>query len=349
MATNAGLSIGTTINASPGGAVTHQVPAVPVAFVDHQVYLSVYEFVVPGSSPPVQVTGNGTTDDSGAIQAALNACNATGRTLYFPAGNYLVNAGTTILNPGVPVVFGPGANVSGTQANALLNQGAQPYYVRAVMTTVATSTTYTGSGTNTITFGSNAAIGTQDGITTLAVGDCVLLQGGTLGSCAITAADIGPWIISNKGSASAKVVLTRPSWWQTGAVIPLGAQIKVGIEGSLFGGGYWTSWVAAGKLVGTDDPVMYPDMVSTQVTLASSANVLATIPFRSATLTTINCTLAAVGGTTTSTVGYGPIAALTAGYIGTCTVTIVAQASGMTKNGTSDTSIVSVLVCNRSG
>ena len=345
MGTNAGLAIGAIVGASPGGAVTHQLPSVPVAFADHQVYLSVYEFVVQGSNPPVQVTGNGTTDDSAAINAAIAAVYGSGRTLYFPAGTYLCTA-NAIVNPGVPLVFGPGANVTGTNANALLSGGSVPFTARAVMTTVATSTTYTGSGTGVLTFGSNAAIGTQDGVSTLAVGDVVILQGGTLGSCAITAKDVGPYVITQLGSGSLPVILTRPSWWANGSTIPRGAQIKVGIEGTLFGGTTWSSWVAASQLVGTNDPVLYPDKVATVVALASSQTILSTVPLRTAT-TPIVCSLSAVGGTTTSTVGYGPIAAPTAGYLGTASVTIVAQAAGMTKNGSSDTSNVSVLIVNR--
>jgi len=346
MGTNAGLSIGTTIGATPGGGVAHQIPAVPVAFTDHACILSVYEFVVPGSSPPVQVTGNGVTDDSSAINAAFAALVGSGKSLYFPAGTYLVTA-NAIVNPGVNVIVGAGAVFTGTYAQAVMQAGAQPFYARAVMTTVATSTTYTGSGTGQLTFGSNAAIGTQDGVSTLAVGDCVILQGGTLGGCSITAADVGPWIIANKGSSSSKVVLVRPTWWQTGAVLPTLSQIQVGPEGTLFGGTKWSTWAAAGKVIGTDDPALYPDKVATQVTLVSSALAVATIPVRSATASTITCDLQATGGTTTSTVSYGMIAAATAGYIGTATFTVNARASGMTKNGTSDTSTISVVVVNR--
>lgn len=346
----------------------------PFTIIDYPSYVSVVEWgntYVPGTSNPqlsypplgtgvAQPYGTTTTDDSLAINAALLMLGQAGRgqALYFPAGIYLVSTNAIVNTYNVPIQLAPGAIFTGTYAATLQNQG-QPFWVRAVMTTVATSTTYTGTGTNTITFGSNAAIGTQDGISTLAVGDAVFLQGGTLGSCAITAADTGPWIISSLGSGTTKVVLKRPSWWLTGLTPKLMQQIDVGPEGSLFKGTRWTTWAAttigSPTVVGTTDPLFYPDRVQFLVTLAASAFAVVTVPFRTFAGTTTNplgdtailCSLQAVGGTTTSTVGYGPIAAGTSGYVGTSTVTIVAQASGMTKNGTADTSVVSVLVVNR--
>lgn len=123
MGTNAGLSIGAVVNNSPGGAVAHQLPSVPVAFTDHQVFLSVYEFVVPGSSPPTTVTGNGVTDDTAAIQAAINAVAGSGRALYFPAGTYYVNSAALTNALGVPMLFAPGAaSATGTYASSLTGQ-----------------------------------------------------------------------------------------------------------------------------------------------------------------------------------------------------------------------------------
>lgn len=335
------------------GAVTHT--GDPVTIIDYPAYISVMEWGGTQSSAfgvsPVTTfayPGSGITDDSALINAACLALKGSGITLMFPPGTYLVTANALNLQ-GITCQFLPGAIVTGTQAATLLGGQGQPFTARAVMTTVATSTTYTGTTTNTLTFGSNAAFGTQDGVSTLAVGDCVILQGGTLGSCAITACDTGPWIISSLGGASAKAVLVRPTWWAVGQLTTAYQSIKVGNEGTLFKNGTWTCRAAPGTAVSATgtDPKWYPDQVSTTVTLASSQNVLNTIPIFSATTSSIVCSLSAVGGTTTSTVGYGPIAAPTPGYIGTATVTIVAQASGMTKNGTADTSVVSVVVTNR--
>jgi hypothetical protein len=43
-------------------------------------------------------TGNGTTDDTAAVQAAVNAVGIAGGTVYFPAGNYLLSAITVSQN-----------------------------------------------------------------------------------------------------------------------------------------------------------------------------------------------------------------------------------------------------------
>jgi hypothetical protein len=43
-------------------------------------------------------TGNGVTDDTAAIQAAINAVGATGGGLYFPTGTYKITSGLTVAN-----------------------------------------------------------------------------------------------------------------------------------------------------------------------------------------------------------------------------------------------------------
>jgi len=326
----------TTVGAIPGSIVIHPTGAVPVAYINYPDSVSIMEF---------GATGNGTTDDSAAFITAFAALSGSGVALFVPAGTFYVNT-TAPLNPGVQLKLGAGASITGQYANNVQSAGALPMYVRAVMTTI--SGTYAGTGTSKLTASANAAFGTMDGVSTLAVGDTVLLQGGSLNSHSITAADTGPWVIQSLGGASAKWVLVRPSWWATGAVMPLMAQIKVGPEGTLFGGTTWTSWAVAGKVIGTDDPTFYPDTVVTQVTLASSTATLATVPIRSATASGFFFSLAAVGGTNTNTVGYGIIAAPTPGYVGTATLAVDAVASGQTKNGSSDTSIVSVMIKNRS-
>lgn len=66
----------------------------------------------------------------------------------------------------------------------------------------------------------------------------------------------------------------------------------------------------------------------------------------SATTTGIDCSSSVGGSPIAGTIGYGPVAAATPGYIGTSVVTIDALASGMAKNGTTDTSKVIVTVTN---
>ncbi len=129
------------------------------------------------------------------------------------------------------------------------------FKARAVMTSQASMNAYTGTGTGTLTAGANGAMGAQDGIT-LAVGDVVLVPAVVTGAT-ITAADIGPYVISSLGGASAKIVLTRPSWWEHGATIQTGQAITVG-EGTIWAGIDWKPLCAKGGVVDTTDPAMYP-------------------------------------------------------------------------------------------
>ena len=217
-------------------------------------------------------------------------------------------------------------------------------YCRNVCTTF-TASSYTGTGTGVLSF-ANHLLDVQDGVTNV-VGDGVFLPGGTLGSCAITAADVGPYVVTALGGASAKAVFTRPSWWQNGSIVPTSQSVKIGSEGTLFGNTDWTSSAAPGCVVGTTDPAMYPDRVTQEVTLGSSTKTITNVPILSATKSNVIATLAQVGGTTTNTVGYGTIVAPTPGYIGTASTVVDALNSGMAKNSTLDTSILTVTIVNR--
>lgn len=68
-------------------------------------------------------TGNGTTDDRAAIQAAINACASSGdRDVYLPSGTYLVTqAGTAFFNLNVP----SGIRIRGaSQSSTMIKQAA---------------------------------------------------------------------------------------------------------------------------------------------------------------------------------------------------------------------------------
>jgi hypothetical protein len=264
------------------------------------------------------------------------------------------DGGGTRLRAGYFVAFDTNGNpvvefgVASPTARAFGASGGfntRPYFARAVMTTTAVAS-YTGSGTSTLTAGSNAALVAQDGVT-MAAGDVILLQGGTLGSLAITAKDTGPYVITSLGSASAPFVFTRPDWWVNGQIVPTAQSIQIGTEGTLFQGSLWTSWASPGCVIGTTDPALYPDRVIQSVALTASAVTISNVPIRSATKSSVTASFVAAGGTVTGTVGYGGVAAPTAGYIGTASSVVDALQSGMTKNGTSDTSTVCVIVENR--
>lgn len=75
-----------------------------------------FHYVLGESSVPIVVNvkgfgaiGDGTTNDSTAVQNAINSLPSAGGTLYFPAGKYLLNAGLTVL-PGIKFV-GAGSHV----------------------------------------------------------------------------------------------------------------------------------------------------------------------------------------------------------------------------------------------
>lgn len=128
------------------------------------------------------------------------------------------------------------------------------FMARGVITSIAA---FTGSGTGTLTGSVNGAIGTQDGLT-LAVGDVVILPAVTGGAGVIAAKDVGPYVVSAVGGASAKFVLTRPSWWLTGAEIPAGHPIEVYGVGTKWGGTAWKALCAGALVVDTGDPLLYP-------------------------------------------------------------------------------------------
>lgn len=152
------------------------------------------------------------------------------------------------------------------------------YIARGVLTSIAA---FTGSGTGTLTGSVNGAIGTQDGLT-LAVGDVVILPAVTSGAGVIATKDVGPYVVSAVGSAGAKFVLTRPSWWLPGSGIQPGRPLSVS-EGTKWAGSTWKTLCAKSKIVDTDDPVLYPSVdkgtgaVGTQVTaLFAAPNGIAT-------------------------------------------------------------------------
>lgn len=216
--------------------------------------------------------------------------------------------------------------------------GAAPMVTRyARVATAATLATYTAS--NGVLTASANGTQTIDGVV-VAVGDRVLLCTGA------TASDNGLYIVTTKGLAGAKFVWTRAPEWPTGATIKSGSTIEVGPEGTLFANTTWKVTASGDPVVDTTDPALYPRLVTQQITLAASTKAVANVPILSATTSNVLCS-ASVGGTPIAgTVGYGPVAAITPGAIGTATVTIDALASGMAKNGTTDTSVLNVTIVN---
>lgn len=225
--------------------------------------------------------------------------------------------------------------------NPQLTSVATQFKARGVVTSLQA---YTGTGTNVLTETANGAWAAQDGITNV-VGDVVFIQAGTTNLTG--SLDSGPWQITSLGSAGTKWVLTRPDWWSTGSVMPLGAVIDMGGEGTFWAGTAWKSFAAVGSaVIGTNDPAFYVGRVVQSVALVASATTVSNVGIRSATKSQIVATFVVAGGTVTGTVGYGIIAAPTPGYIGSASAVVDALAAGMTKNGTADTSTVAITVIN---
>lgn len=153
--------------------------------------------------------------------------------------------------------------------DALAEVAAQIFHTaRVVITSIAA---YVGTTTGVLTASANGAIGAQDGAT-LTAGQIVFLPKVTGGAGGTTAAaDVGPWVVTNPGGASAKFVLTRPAWWTHGAAIPQASTIVIA-EGTVWAATTWRSTCAAGLVIDTGDPLFYPDVqkgtgaVGTQVT-----------------------------------------------------------------------------------
>ncbi len=218
--------------------------------------------------------------------------------------------------------------------------GTPNFKVRAVITSLPANA---GTTTGVLTASSTGAIGAQDGLT-LVAGDLVFIQEGTTNLSA--ASDAGPYVVTNPGATGVKYVLTRPTWWETGAPIVQGQILQVGGEGTLWAGTEWKTFVAKGKVVDTDAPLFWVREVSQALALTSSAVTVTNVGVRSASKSAVFAQFQAAGGTTTSTIGYGVITAPTPGAIGTASFVIDALASGMGKNGSSDASTVVVSVIN---
>lgn len=94
-------------------------------------------------------TGDGATDDTTAIQAALNGLPADGGTLFFPAGNYIVSSALTV--PVETQIKGSGSEISqitmaANNTNCLVCTGPGSFVIEN-MYLFRDSVTYTGTGT----------------------------------------------------------------------------------------------------------------------------------------------------------------------------------------------------------
>jgi hypothetical protein len=217
--------------------------------------------------------------------------------------------------------------------------GGPPFTARCVM--IGGIGAYTGSGTGTLTVTATGALVAGDGVTP-AVNDLVLLPEGAPNISA--ASDAGVYQVINAGGTGISAVVKRVSWWYTGAPIPLGQGVRI-TEGTLFGGqGAWKSDAVKGKIVDTDAPLLYPEHVNLQVTLAAGVFAITTVPLRSATKSSVQLSYAGSGTPNASTLSY-QAGAITPGALGTASVTVGSYKAGMVAQN-ADTSVLNALIVN---
>lgn len=203
---------------------------------------------------------------------------------------------------------------------------------RAVVTSLAANT---GTTTGTLTGSANGALGTQDGITTLAVGDDVFIPEGTTNLAA--ASDAGPYRIVSLGAAGTKWVLERPPWWLTGNTIGLGSIVEIGPEGTSTDPGYagtvWKTFATKGKIIDTDAPAFWPRTMTSAVTLASGTLAAArrNVPVRAALSTSFVISSNPATAPHASTRDWR-VSALTPGVMGTASIQMVAESAPGTTN-----------------
>jgi hypothetical protein len=146
-------------------------------------------------------------------QAALNALSGTQT-----AGYHFRSDGTNVslqpmsasdISTGTVAVAYGGTGASTTESARIAMGGI--INIDITNTNAVTGTHNIGVTPNTLTNGTNAAIGTIDGVT-VAIGDLILLSAQSSTTTPTSAAN-GPWIVTDLGSASTPYVLTRPTWF----------------------------------------------------------------------------------------------------------------------------------------
>lgn len=211
---------------------------------------------------------------------------------------------------------------------------------RAVITALG-GVAYTGSGTGTIQSSTNVAIGTQDG-QTLAVGDIVMLPGGTSASQTVAQVDAGLWQVVALGG-SAHWQLTRPAQFFTGAGLRPGTEVKIA-AGTLFGATTWYADLASEKKIDTDNQEWWPRSVTQSVTLVTGTVAVTNVPIRSTTKTGFTFVRTTANTSTATTGGYQPVT-IVAGDLGTASLTIDATVAAGTINA-ADISTLAATILN---
>lgn len=219
------------------------------------------------------------------------------------------------------------------KVSSVINSSAnQTQRARGVVTVALAAYT---AAAGTITANANGAIGAvMDGLTP-AAGDMVFLPEGI----AAAAKDAGPYQVISAGAGGAPFVLTRPSWYAFGSVIPQGFDIRIGPEGTVssYAGSLWKSFVlTATKVVDTDAPLFWPQSFQKIITLTNGTVTVGSNDFlalRSTTKSSVQLTRDTPGAATANTVEYASaVAGRTAGAIGTGAIVVQATVAAGTIN-----------------
>lgn len=155
--------------------------------------------------------GNGSTDDTAAIQAAIDACNASGRTVYFPAGTYYITSGLTIDNsatttgPLASDYYAPKASIQGDASASVRILGAAGAYTMLTITGGAGNAFVSQQSIQGITFEKVDNLGQVlelDTIAYMAVTDCFFNRGEIgvrLKDCVVISFDSCYFMFADKG------------------------------------------------------------------------------------------------------------------------------------------------------
>jgi hypothetical protein len=212
------------------------------------------------------------------------------------------------------------------------------FTARAVATSLGANTLSAG----TLTVTANGALASQDGLS-MAVGDVLLLPEGLTNLT--NAYDAGPYEVISVGGASSQVVLRRPAWYAHGAGMVLGAKVVVGGGGTTYAGTTWRSDAVKGSTIGTDAPLFWPEKMTVSYTNTSgSSGAITTIPIKSLTKSAVLITSTPTTAPHASTRDWRA-SAITAGALGTASITAVAESAPGTTN-TSDVGTYTLTVFN---
>ena len=179
----------------------------------------------------------------------------------------------------------------------------------------------------------------NDGLT-YAAGQRVLLTNQT------TAAQNGIYVVGTVGGGTA--ALTRADDFASGDAIVNGSVVEVS-EGTIFAGSSWKAMCTGACVVGTDDPLFYPRVIKSTVTLTAGAITMGSAQglfLFSTTKSQVTITRNTANTSTATTGGYAaPVASRTAGKSGTAAVLVRAEVAAGTLNN-ADVSTLDVVITN---